>query len=80
MGVIRKIGTERAEEFLIKNFDRFTSFYREDTLATCQNLVSQKALALVAHKVGKKQKGIDELYVIVNTLMGKADEKTQSIL
>ncbi len=78
--IIRKVGTERAEEFLIKHFDRFIKSFRADTLSTCQSLVSQKALALLDHKVGKKQKGIDELYVIVNTLQGKADEKTQRIL
>ncbi|MBU0972591.1 MAG: SEC-C domain-containing protein [Proteobacteria bacterium] len=80
LDIIRKIGTPRAEDFLIKHFDCFLRSFRADTLATCQNLVSQKALALLGHKVGKNQKGIDELYVIVTTLRGKADGKTQEIL
>jgi tetratricopeptide (TPR) repeat protein len=78
--LIRRIGTQGAEALLIKNFDRFIRHYRPDTLSVCQSLVSQKALALLTHKVGKNQKGVDELHVIVKTLQGKADGKTQRIL
>lgn len=42
--IIRKIGTERAEECLIRHFNRFIRSFRSDTLSTCRSLVSRKAL------------------------------------
>jgi len=78
--LIKKIGTKRAEEFLIKHFDWLVDVFKADTLDVCHYLVSEKALEFLKHKVGKKQKGIDELYIIVKTFKGEANAETQSLL
>ncbi len=80
LNLIKKTGTERAEEFLIKHFDRFMEDLRPDTLDTCMQLVSEKVLKPLKHKVGKKQRGIDELYIIVKTFKGEADAETRRLL
>ncbi len=80
LDVIQKIGTERAEDFLMKHFDYFMKSSKPDTLETCLLLVSEKALERLKHKVGKNQRSIDELYVIVKTFMGEANDETQRLL
>ena len=70
LSVVRTIASPRAETFLLDHADLFMGAVRSDTLQTFSMLASRKGLDLVAHKVGKQQPGVDELFAVVNTFEG----------
>lgn len=80
LAVVRSMATPRAETFLLAHFDQFSAAFRADTMDAFTALISRKALDMLAHKVGKNQRQIDELYVIVNLFEGNDGPEVQRLL
>lgn len=77
--IIRDIGSTKAEDLLIGNFNRFYNYDRIETHHTCEVLLSHRALQFLDQKVGKKQQHIDRLFLLVTMLNGIEDPRLQDV-
>jgi len=79
MDIIRDIGSTKAEDLLIGNFNRFYNYEKIETLDTCEVLLSHNALQLLDQKIGKNQQQIDRLFLLVTMLNGIEDERIEDV-
>lgn len=77
--IIRDIGSPKAEDLLIQNFNRFYNYDKIETLNTCEVLLSHRALELLDQKVGKNQNQIDRFFLLVTMMKGIEDARIQDV-
>jgi tetratricopeptide (TPR) repeat protein len=77
--IIRDVGSTKAKDLLIGNFNRFYNYEKIETLNTCEVLLSTRTLEFLDQKIGKNQQHIDRLFLLVTMLKGIEDARIQDV-